>query len=109
VATATVSTNDYDSLSPSGDEFTHNLRAVFNTRSEVLISNQNFLAGGFEYHREQIKDTYIADANKPFLLPRTTLAYFAENRRMPTGQWSIMAGVRVDDIRTGALPPCDFR
>lgn len=109
VATATVSTNDYDFLSSSGDSFSHNLRAVFNTRSEVLISNRDFLVGGFEYNREQIKDTYVADANNaPFLLPRTTLAYFMENRWMPSSRWSIMAGVRVDDIRTGVLPSGDF-
>jgi outer membrane cobalamin receptor len=109
VATATVSTNDYDFLSPSGDEFTHNLRAVFNTRSEVSISNQDFLVGGFELNREQIKDTYIADAsNVPFLLLRNTFAYFGENRWIPASRWSITTGVRVDDIRTGSLPPDAF-
>ena len=106
VTTATVSTNNYDFLSPSGDEFTHNLRAVINTRSEALISNRDFLVGGFEYNREQIKDTYIADASSaPFLLPRTTLAAFLENRWTPASRWSITAGLRADDIRTAALPP----
>ncbi|HXJ94099.1 MAG TPA: TonB-dependent receptor [Terriglobia bacterium] len=109
VTTATVATNNYDFLSPFGDEFTHNLRAVFNTRSEVLISNQDFLVGGFEFNREQVADTYIADAsNVPFLLRRNTFAYFAENRWIPAGRWSITAGVRADDIRTGSLPPDPF-
>ena len=109
VTTGTVSTNNYNFLSPFGGEFTHNLRALFNTRSEILVSNQDFLVGGFEYKREQIKDTYIADAsNSPFLLPRTTLAYFAENRWTPRHRWTITAGLRADDIRTGALPPDAF-
>lgn len=109
VTTGAVSTNNYDFLSPFGNELTHNLRAVFNTRSEILVSNEDFLVGGFEYNREQIKDTYIADAsNRPFLLPRTTLAYFAENRWAPRRRWTVTAGLRADDIRTGALPPDAF-
>jgi outer membrane cobalamin receptor len=109
VTTGTVSTNNYDFLSSFGNELTHNLRAVFNTRSEILVSSQDFLVGGFEYNREQIKDTFIADTNSnPFLLPRTTLAYFAENRWAPTSRWTITAGVRADDIRTSALPPDTF-
>jgi outer membrane receptor protein involved in Fe transport len=109
VTAATVSTNNYDFLSPFGNELTHNLRAVFNTRSEILVSNQDFLVGGFEYNREQIRDTYIADSSSnPFLLPRTTLAYFAENRWAPRSRWTITAGLRADDIRTGALPPDAF-
>ncbi|HEY6292259.1 MAG TPA: TonB-dependent receptor [Terriglobia bacterium] len=106
VTTATVSTNDYYFRSTFGDEFSDNLRAVFNTRSEILVTNQDFLVGGFEYNREQIKDTYIADANSnPFLLPRNTLGYFLENRWIPESRWMVIAGVRADDIRTGALPP----
>lgn len=109
ITTATVSTNNYDFLSPFASEFTQNLRAVFNTRSEILVSNEDFLVGGFEYNREQIKDTFIANAaGNPFLLPRTTLAYFAENRWTPRSRWTITAGVRTDDIRTGALPPNAF-
>ena len=106
VTTATVAVNNYDFLSPSGDDFTHNLGAVFNTRSELLISNQDFLVGGFEFNREQVEDTYIADAsNVPFLLRRNTYAHFLENRWIPTSRWSITTGARVDDIRTGSLPP----
>ena len=43
--------------------------------------------------------------NNPFVLPRTTFAYFLENRWTPASRWSITAGVRADDIRTAALPP----
>ena len=110
VITGTVTTNNYDFLSPTlGTEFTHNLRGVFNARSEILVSNRDFLVGGFEYNREQIKDTYITDAgSNPFLLPRTTLAYFAENRWTPRARWTITTGLRADDIRTAALPPDAF-
>ncbi|HUI43826.1 MAG TPA: TonB-dependent receptor [Terriglobia bacterium] len=104
VTTATVSTNNSYFRSPFGDSYSDNLRAVLNTRSEVQVSNRDFLVGGFEYNREQIRDTYIADAsNAPFLLPRTTLAYFVENRWAPGSRWTVTAGARADDIRTRAL------
>jgi outer membrane receptor protein involved in Fe transport len=64
---------------------------------------------GFEYNREQVKDTYIADNNgAPFELPRTSLAFFAENRWSPTHRLFLTAGFRVDDLRTEALPAGDY-
>lgn len=109
VTSASVTTDRYYFRSPFGDEFTHDLRGVFNTRSELLLSNQDFLVGGFEYNREQVKDTYIDDASgAPFLLPRTTLAYFLENRWVPVSSLTFIAGVRADDIRTSALPADQF-
>ena len=105
VVTGNVATNDYYFRSPYGDEFTNNLRGVLNTRSEVAISNKDFLVAGFEYNREQFKDTYVADANNvPFLLPRTSLAYFVEDRWSPSSRLFVMAGLRLDDISTHSLP-----
>lgn len=105
VVTASVATNDYYFRSPYGDSYSNNLRAGVNTRSEVSVSNRDFLVGGFEYGREQIRNTYIADAHfQPFLLPRTSLAYFVENRWSPTSRLFVIAGLRFDDIRTHALP-----
>ncbi len=109
VVIGSVATNRYYYRTPFGDSFSSNLRGVFNTRSEITISSQDFLVAGFEYNREQIKNTYIANAdNAPFLLPRTSFAYFAENRWNPSRRWVIVAGVRVDDIRTRELPPDAF-
>jgi outer membrane cobalamin receptor len=109
VTTASVATNDYYFHSPYGDSFSNNLRFVANTRSEVTVSNRDFLVAGFEYNREQIRNTYIADVNNsPFLLPRTSLAYFAENRWGPTNRLFVVAGLRLDDIRTAALPTDGF-
>ncbi len=106
VVTATLATNDYYFRSPFGDSFSNNLRSVANTRSEVLISNSDFLVAGFEYNREQIRNAFITDAsNKPFTLPRTSLAYFAENRWNPSPRLFLTTGLRADNIRTAALPP----
>lgn len=105
VTTVDASTNDYYFRSAFGDSYSNSLRGAFNTRSEILVSNSDFLVGGFEYDRDQIEDTYISNAeNSPFVLPRTTFAYFLENRWMPASRWSVTAGVRADDIQTGALP-----
>jgi outer membrane cobalamin receptor len=109
VVSGGVTTNNYYFISPLGDSFSNNLRGVLNTRSEVIVSSKDFLVAGFEYNHEQIKNTYIADAsNQPFLLPRTSLAYFAENRWSPTGRLFVTAGLRLDDLRTHALPPDAF-
>jgi outer membrane receptor protein involved in Fe transport len=108
VVTGTVATNDYYFISSpavGGDSFSNNLRGVLNTRSEVTISNKDSLVAGFEYNREQFKNTYVADANNnPFLLPRTSLAYFVENRWSPSSRLFVMAGLRLDDISTHSLP-----
>jgi len=105
VTTASVATNNEFFHSPYGDSFSDDLRGILNTRSEVAVSPKDFLVAGFEYNREQIKDTYIADlSGEPFLLPRTSLAAFLENRWSPNHRWFVTTGVRVDDIETRALP-----
>jgi len=109
VVTGSVATNDYYFISPFDDSYSNNLRGVLNTRSEISVSNQDFLVAGIEYNREQTKNTFIADSNNaPFLLPRTSLAYFVENRWNPSRRWFVNAGLRVDDLRTRALPPDAF-
>jgi len=109
VTTGSVATNRYYFRTPFGDSYSNNLRGVFNTRSEITLSSQDFLVAGFEYNREQVKNTYIADATStPFLLPRTSLAYFAENRWNPSRRWVVIGGVRLDDIRTHSLPADAF-
>ena len=104
-----LSTNDYYFRTPFGDSYSNNLRAVVNTRSEVAVSNHDFFVAGFEYNREQVKNTFIADgANEPFVLPRTSLAVFAENRWNPTRRLYLTTGFRVDDLRTHTLPADAF-
>ncbi len=109
VVTVSVANNRFFFRSPLGDSFSHNLRAAGNTRSEITISSKDLLVVGFEVNREQIKNTFIADANStPFVLPRTSYAYFAENRWSPTQRWFVITGLRVDNIRTDELPPDAF-
>ncbi len=109
VVSADVSLNRYFFVTPFGDSYSHNLRAVVNTQSQMTLSSQDFFVAGMEYNREQIKNTYIANANNtPFLLPRTSWAGFAENRWVPGRRWALNAGVRFDNILTHSLPPGAF-
>jgi outer membrane cobalamin receptor len=104
-----VATNNYYFISSLGDSFSKNLRTILNTRSEITLSSRDLLVAGFEYNHERIKNTFIADArNSPFALPRTSLAYFAENRWNPGSRLFVTTGLRVDDIRTPSLPPDAF-
>jgi outer membrane receptor protein involved in Fe transport len=105
VTSVSVDTNDYYFRSPYGDSYSNNLRGVLNTRSEVAVSNKDFFVAGFEYNREQVENTYISySSGVPFVLPRTSLAFFAENRWSPTHRLFLTTGFRVDDLRTNSLP-----
>jgi outer membrane receptor protein involved in Fe transport len=112
VGTFSEATNDYYFSYPEsdgGDSFSDTLRRVVNARSEVAISNKDFLVAGFEYNHEHFKDTYVADDNdNPFKLPRTTLAPFVEDRWSPSSRLFVTAGLRLDDLHTGSLPPGDY-
>ena len=92
-----------------GDSFLKNLRVVATTYGEWTVSRKDLFVYGFEYNHEQIQDTFIADANNtPFVLPRASYAYFAENRWNPTSRLFLTTGLRVDDLQTDALPPDGF-
>jgi outer membrane receptor protein involved in Fe transport len=101
-----VSTDRITFISPSeGNSFTNNLRVVANTRSEIAISSKDTLVAGFEYDRDQFKNSFVEDPNSvPFVLGRNSYAFFAENRWNPGERWFINAGVRVDDIQTDSVP-----
>jgi outer membrane cobalamin receptor len=95
--------------SPFGDSYLKNLRVIANTHGEWAPSTKDLFVYGFEYNHEQIQDTFIAGANNtPFVLPRASYAYFAENRWNPVSRLFLTTGLRVDDLRTGPLPPDGF-
>jgi outer membrane receptor protein involved in Fe transport len=112
VTTVSFATNDlyYHSYywGFTSDSTSENLRGTFNTRSEIQISNNDTLTAGFEFNKEQIKNTYISDAYAPFTLSRASFAYFAENRWSPTSRLFLVSGVRIDNLRTGVLPTNEY-
>jgi outer membrane receptor protein involved in Fe transport len=108
VSSVSVATDQFAFLpSPSNpfSSYTTNLRLTANTRSEIALSAKDMLVAGFEYDREEYKDTYVTTAsNVPFTLPRNTFAFFAENRWNAGDRWFLSTGVRLDNIHTGDLP-----
>jgi outer membrane cobalamin receptor len=101
-------THDYF-VSPSGDSFQQSLRVTIHTHGEATVSPKDVFVYGFEFNREQIKDTFITNAsNNPFVLPRSGYGYFAENRWNPTRRWWLTTGLRIDNFRTDAVPPDAF-
>jgi len=109
VVFADLVTNDFTFRTPFGDSFSNNLRGVVSTRSEITVSSDDFFVAAFEFNRERIENTFIADADDvPFRLPRTSLAFIAENRWNPVKRLYLTTGLRVDDIRTLELPPGGF-
>ena len=109
VSTVSVSTDKYYFISPFGNSFENNYKIVANSRSEITLAPTDLLVAGFEYNREDYEDTFVADATStPFVVSRTSLAPFVENRWRPSRRWTVIAGLRVDNILTGSLPPDAF-
>ncbi|MBN2338974.1 MAG: TonB-dependent receptor [Acidobacteria bacterium] len=105
VTGVSLTTNDLYYISTWGDYGADNLRGLFNTRTEIVLADTASLAAGFEFNREQTKHSYITDDQfAPFLLPRTSLAYFAEGRWSPTGRLHLIGGLRIDHLRTSRIP-----
>jgi outer membrane receptor protein involved in Fe transport len=109
VSTVSVSTDQFSfPATPAtfgSSSFTKNLRLVANTRSEITLSSKDVLVAGFEYDREEFKNTFVADpGGNPFTLPRDSFAFFAENRWNAGDRWFLSTGLRVDSILTGELP-----
>ncbi len=107
VTTANLATNDlFYHLNLYGDYRSSSLRGVLNTRTEIIVTPKNTFVAGFEFNREQTKHDYITDSQyRPFLLPRTSLAYFAEDRWNISNRLFLIAGIRLDNLRTHSIPP----
>jgi outer membrane cobalamin receptor len=110
ITNVSLSTNKYrylwESYGYSGITKLDNLRAMARTRSEISISNTNMLTVGFEFNREQTRDNFylVDESGNSFLLPRISLAYFAENRWSPSVRFNLTAGLRMDHLQTHAIP-----
>jgi outer membrane receptor protein involved in Fe transport len=106
VSSVSISTDKYYFISPFGNSFENNYKIVANSRSEITLALTDILVMGFEYNREDYEDTFVADANNvPFILWRTSLAPFVENRWNPSRRWTLITGIRVDNILTAPLVP----
>ncbi len=108
VSTVSVSTDQFSFpatlATGNSSSFTKNVRLVANTRSEIAVSSKDVFVAGFEYDREEFKNSFVTNSDgDPFALPRNSFAFFAENRWNPGSRWFLSTGVRVDSIQTGSL------
>ena len=104
VSSVSVATDQFSFPLPAPATFTKNVRLAANTRSEMTLSPKDVLVAGFEYDREEFKNSFVTNAdNVPFTLPRDTFAVFVENRWNAASRLFLSTGIRADVIATGDL------
>lgn len=98
-----------DYQSPFGPSSARNFRGSIATQTELALAPNDALAFGFEYQREHVRNSYLADVDaRLFPVRRNNFGYYAENRYERGGRLFLNTGVRLEDIRTGALPAVPF-
>jgi outer membrane receptor protein involved in Fe transport len=95
--------------SPFGSSFNKDLRWQGEERTIVSVSRHYTTAFGFTTGREEVKNTFVSDANfETFPIQRTDLAGYWENRFDIGGRLFLNAGLRYEWIRTPAIPTDGF-
>ncbi len=98
--------NNNGFISPYGFSFNKDLRGQGETRTVVSVTRHDVLAIGASEGLEEVKNTYITDAeNDTFPIRRNDTAVYAENRLEIGGRLFVNVGVRGEWLRTGAIPP----
>ena len=91
--------------SPYGFSYDKELRGQGETRTVVSVTRHYVAAFGFVAGREDVKNTYISDANfESFPIERSDFAAYLENRFEFGGKLFLNAGVRAEWIVTPAIP-----
>ncbi len=99
----------FDFRSPFGESRTRNFRGTLATQTEVSLAAADALVLGFEYQRERVRNSFLADtAGRQFPVLRNNFGYFIENRYERGGRFFLNAGLRVEDVRTSDLPAVQF-
>ena len=107
----TVAIGDFDSrfLSPYGKSTSGTRRFSLRSQTDAAINARVGVTAGFEALRERGESTYITGLSRTGVpIERWVAGYFAEARLTPSTNWSIAAGVRVEQIRRDALEADPF-
>jgi outer membrane cobalamin receptor len=95
--------------SPFGESVTSNFRGAFTTQSEIALARSDSLVAGFEYQRERVRNSFLADTTGRLTpVERDNFGYFVENRYEYRGRFFLNTGIRLEDVRTGAIPAIQF-
>jgi outer membrane cobalamin receptor len=103
--TAGFSLNNSFYISPFGDSFNKDIRPYGDARGTWRVFPFWTLAGGFAYAREEMKNTFVADANlNPFDLRRDNEGVYLDNHfSFFKNKLFINAGLREELYQTGFI------
>jgi outer membrane cobalamin receptor len=98
-----LNNNGYNS--PYGFSYNKDLRAQGESRTIVSVTRHYLVAFGVSEALEEVKNTYITNAYyDTFPIRRNDTAVYLENRLEIGRHLFLTAGVRGEEIRTGAIP-----
>jgi outer membrane cobalamin receptor len=103
--TAGFSLNNSFYISPFGDSFNKDIRPYGDARGTWRVFQFWTLAGGFAYAREEMKNTFVADANlNPFDLRRDNEGIYLDNHfSFFKNKLFLNAGLREELYQTGFI------
>jgi outer membrane receptor protein involved in Fe transport len=102
---------DFDSsfVSPFGTSEFATRRVALRTQTDAAFSPGFGLSAGVELQRERAWSTFITGTSGSIVpVQRWLMGYFGEARLAPATNWSIAAGLRVEQIRRDALDADPF-
>lgn len=95
--------------SPYGFSFNQDMRGQGESRTIVSVTPHYTLAFGVTAGREEVKNTFISDANfESFPLRRNDIAVYLENRFTIGGRLFLSAGLRGEFLQTPSIPTDGF-
>jgi outer membrane cobalamin receptor len=90
--------------SPYGDSFNKDIRAYGEARGTYSFGSYVTLAGGYEFDREEVKNTYVADdGSRNFPVRRDDQGIYLE-ARINIKRFYITAGAREEIFQTPFIP-----
>ena len=107
--TGSFYTDRLEFRSPFGTSRSRQSRGSVGTETQVALAESDTLNFGFEYQRERFLNTFVTDEpGNPFPLFRNNFGWFVENLYERGGRLFLNTGLRLENIRTSALPPDAF-
>ncbi len=92
-------------VSPFGNSFNKDIRGQAETRTVISVSRFYTMASGFEYSREEMKNTFVTDAGRrSFPLRRDQQGIYWENRLQYGNRIFANLGVRAEIFETPSIP-----
>jgi outer membrane cobalamin receptor len=91
-------------ISPYGPSFNKDLSGDAEARATYTLSKMWTIAGGFVFHREEMRNTYVNTTDgSDFLLRRDDLSGYLENR-FTLGKLYVNLGLRYETYLTPTIP-----